>query len=358
MNKQVAEFIGTFTLVLFGCGAAVIAGGDIGLTGISFAFGLALIGMAYGIGTVSGCHINPAVSLGMVAAGRMDMPEAVKYIIAQVAGAIVAALVLLIIANGSADYSVADNGLGQNGWGKGYLGEYGFFSAFVFEFVATFLFMVVILGATGAGAPAAIAGLAIGLALVVIHLVGINITGVSVNPARSIGPALFAGWLPIAQLPLFIIAPVLGAVAAGLLFKSGMLDAVSEADTSTPSDAELRAERDALLQERNQLAADLAMCQSNLTTQAMAPAATAPVATEASKPKGLSAPRNGAADDLKKINGVGPKMEQLLNRLGYYHFDQIAAWSPSEVAWVDDNLEGFKGRATRDEWIKQAKDLA
>lgn len=225
MNKQVAEFLGTFTLVLFGCGAAVIAGGDIGLTGISFAFGLALIGMAYGIGAVSGCHINPAVSLGMVAAGRMEMPDAVKYIIAQVAGAIVAALVLLMIASGKADYTVAANGLGQNGWGEGYLGEYGMISAFMFEVVATFLFMIVILGATGSGAPAAIAGLAIGLALVAIHLVGINVTGVSVNPARSIGPALFAGSGAIGQLWLFIVAPILGAVAAGLLFKSGMLDA-------------------------------------------------------------------------------------------------------------------------------------
>ncbi|MGB5872003.1 MAG: aquaporin Z [Albidovulum sp.] len=225
MNKQVAEFLGTFTLVLFGCGAAVIAGGDIGLTGISFAFGLALIGMAYGIGAVSGCHINPAVSLGMVAAGRMEMPDAVKYIIAQVAGAIVAALVLLMIASGKADYTVAANGLGQNGWGEGYLGEYGMISAFMFEVVATFLFMIVILGATGSGAPAAIAGLAIGLALVAIHLVGINVTGVSVNPARSIGPALFAGSGAIGQLWLFIVAPILGAVAAGLLFKSGLLDA-------------------------------------------------------------------------------------------------------------------------------------
>jgi aquaporin Z len=225
MNKQIAEFIGTFTLVLFGCGSAVLAGADIGLTGISFAFGLALIGMAYGIGPVSGCHINPAVSLGMVAAGRMTMPEAIKYIIAQVAGAIVAALVLVIIATGKADYSVAENGLGQNGWGTGYLGEYSMVAALVFEIVATFLFMVVILGATGAGAPAAMAGLAIGLALVVIHLVGINVTGVSVNPARSIGPALFAGTTAIAQLWLFIVAPVIGAVAAGLLFKSGALDA-------------------------------------------------------------------------------------------------------------------------------------
>ncbi len=224
MNKQIAEFIGTFTLVLFGCGSAVIAGGDIGLTGISFAFGLALIGMAYGIGPVSGCHINPAVSLGAVAAGRMEMGEAIKYIIAQVAGAIVAAAVLLSIASGKADYSVAENGLGQNGWGAGYLGEYNMAAAFVFEVVATFLFMVVILGATGAGAPGAMAGLAIGLALVVIHLVGINVTGVSVNPARSIGPALFAGSTAIAQLWLFIVAPIIGAVAAGLLFKTGMLD--------------------------------------------------------------------------------------------------------------------------------------
>ncbi len=225
MKKEIAEFIGTFTLVLFGCGSAVIAGGDIGLMGISFAFGLALIGMAYGIGPVSGCHINPAVSLGAVAAGRMQMGEAIRYIVAQTAGAIVAAGVLLTIASGKADYAIAENGLGQNGWGAGYLGEYNVMAAFVFEVVATFLFMVVILGATGAGAPAQFAGLAIGLALVVIHLVGINVTGVSVNPARSVGPALFVGGTAIAQLWLFIVAPIIGAVAAGLLFKTGQLDA-------------------------------------------------------------------------------------------------------------------------------------
>ena len=224
MKKQVAEFIGTFTLVLFGCGAAVIAGDLIGFTGISFAFGLALIAMAYGIGGISGCHINPAVSLGMVAAGRMEMGEAISYIIAQVAGAIVAALVLLLIASGKADYTVAENGLGQNGWGDGYNGGYGLVAAFVFELVATFLFMVVILGSTSAGAPAAMAGLAIGLSLVVIHLVGINVTGVSVNPARSIGPALFAGGGAIAQVWLFIVAPIVGAFVAGLLFKSGLLE--------------------------------------------------------------------------------------------------------------------------------------
>ena len=225
MKKPIAEFIGTFTLVLFGCGAAVLAGADIGLTGISFAFGLALIGMAYGIGPVSGCHINPAVSLGAVVAGRMQMGEAIGYMIAQVAGAIAGALVLLLIASGKADYSVAENGLGQNGWGAGYLGEYNLAAAFIFELVATFLFVTVILGSTGAGAPAAMAGLAIGLTLVVIHLVGINVTGVSVNPARSIGPAVFAGGAALGQLWLFILAPVLGGVLAGALFRSGWLDA-------------------------------------------------------------------------------------------------------------------------------------
>lgn len=224
MKKMTAEFIGTFTLVLLGCGSAVIAGTDIGLLGISFAFGLALIGMAYAIGHISGCHINPAVSLGAVVAGRMELGEATQYIFAQIAGAITGALVLLIIASGKADYSVAANGLGQNGWGAGYLGEYALGAAFVFELVATFLFVTVILGSTGAGAPSAMAGLAIGLALVVIHLVGINVTGVSVNPARSIGPALFAGATALSQLWLFILAPVLGGVLAGLAFRTGLLD--------------------------------------------------------------------------------------------------------------------------------------
>ena len=224
MKKSVAEFIGTFTLVLVGCGSAVIAGADIGLTGISLAFGLALVAMAYGIGPVSGCHINPAVTLGAVAAGRMSPGAAIPYMIAQVAGAIVAAFVLMLIASGKAEYSVAANGLGQNGWGAGYLGEYSMAAAFLFELVATFLFMVVILGATGTSAPLPFAGLAIGLALVAIHLVGINVTGVSVNPARSIGPALFAGGAALSQLWLFVLAPTLGAVAAGLLFRSGVLD--------------------------------------------------------------------------------------------------------------------------------------
>ncbi|MDU8929538.1 aquaporin [Alisedimentitalea sp. MJ-SS2] len=222
MKKPIAEFIGTFTLVLFGCGAAVLAGADIGLTGISFAFGLALIAMAYGIGPVSGCHINPAVTLGVMASGRMGAGEGLSYIIAQTAGGIAGAFILLMIAGGTADYTLAENGLGQNGWGAGYLSEYTMASAFLFELVATFLFVVVILGSTGAGAPSAMAGLAIGLTLVVIHLVGINVTGVSVNPARSVGPALFVGGTAISQIWLFISAPVIGALAAGLLFKMGV----------------------------------------------------------------------------------------------------------------------------------------
>ena len=223
MKKELAEFIGTFTLVLLGCGAAVIAGSEIGFTGISFAFGLALIGMAYGIGPVSGCHINPAVSFGAVVAGRMSMPEAIRYAIAQCLGAIAAALVLFTIASGKADYTIAGNGLGQNGWGAGYLGEYSMMAALIFEVVATFLFVTVILGSTGEGAPAQFAGLAIGLALVVIHLVGINVTGVSVNPARSLGPALIVGGPALAQLWLFIVAPLVGAGLAGAVFRTGQL---------------------------------------------------------------------------------------------------------------------------------------
>lgn len=225
MNKMVAEFIGTFTLVFLGCGSAVIAtvNPDLGpgLVGISLAFGLALIGMAYGIGAVSGCHINPAVSLGAMLAGRMEQSEMIRYWIAQVAGAVIATIILVIIMAGK--IGGYDGGYGANGWGEGYLGEFGFFSAFLFELVATFLFVVVILGATSEGAATAIAGLSIGLMLVVIHIVGINVTGVSVNPARSIGPALFSGGTAILQLWLFIVAPLLGGAAAGLVFKMGLL---------------------------------------------------------------------------------------------------------------------------------------
>ncbi len=232
MNKPVAEFIGTFALVFIGCGAAVIGGMGAGPTainvlGIAFAFGLAIVAMAYGIGPVSGCHVNPAVSFGVFVAGRMSVSDLVTYVIAQVLGAIAGAAVLYLILSGKA--SGWNGGLGQDGWGPGYLGEYSALSAFVFEAVATFLFLVCILGVTHASSPphiSGLAGLAIGLTLVAIHIVGINVTGVSVNPARSIGPALVGiGSNPgaVGQLWLFILAPLLGAGVAGLLFANGVL---------------------------------------------------------------------------------------------------------------------------------------
>jgi aquaporin Z len=224
MNKMLAEFIGTFTLVLFGCGAAVIAGPAVGFLGISFAFGLAIVAMAYGIGGVSGCHVNPAVSVGVWIAGRMPTGEMIQYVIAQCLGAIAGTAVLYLIMSGKA--AGWDGGLGANGWGPGYLGEYNLLSALVFEVVATFLFLIAILGVTRKGTPlhiAGFAGLAIGLTLAVIHIVGINVTGVSVNPARSLGPALFTGGERLAQLWLFIVAPLIGAIVAGAVYRSGVL---------------------------------------------------------------------------------------------------------------------------------------
>ena len=229
MSKQLAEFIGTFALVFFGCGAAAIGGMGTGATavnllGIATAFGFAIVAMAYGIGPISGCHVNPAVSFGVYAAGRMSASEMVSYWIAQILGAIVGAIVLYVILSGKA--AGWNGGLGQNGWGAGYLGEYGVVSAFVFEVVGTFLFLVTILGVTHPFTPKGFAGLAIGLTLVAIHLVGINVTGTSVNPARSIGPALVGmGSNPhaVVQLWLFIIAPLIGAGLAGFLYREGAL---------------------------------------------------------------------------------------------------------------------------------------
>lgn len=222
MQKLGAEALGTAILVLFGCGSAVLMGGQIGMLGISLAFGLAIVAAAYGLGAISGAHLNPAVSLGMVLAGRMPMGQALQYMAAQVVGAIVGAGVLLVIATGKADYTVAANGLGQNGYGAGYLGAYSLSAALVFEFVMTFIFVTVILGATASGAPGAMAGLAIGLTLAAIHLVGINVTGVSVNPARSIGPAIFVGGKAMADLWVFLLAPLAGGAVAGILYKSGL----------------------------------------------------------------------------------------------------------------------------------------
>ncbi len=218
-NKLIAEVFGTAVLVLFGCGAAVIGGAAIGFTGIALAFGLSIVAAAYSIGAISGAHLNPAVSLGMMVAGRMSAGEFVGYAVAQVIGAIIGAAVLYLIASGSAGWT---GGLGQNGYGAGYLGEYSVTAALVFEFAMTFIFVTVILGATGAGSAAGFAGLAIGLTLTAIHLVGINVTGVSVNPARSIGPALFVGGTAMAQLWLFIVAPLAGGAVAGLVYKAGL----------------------------------------------------------------------------------------------------------------------------------------
>lgn len=218
-KKLIAEALGTFILVFFGCGAAVIAGQFIGYTGIALAFGLAIVAAAYGLGAISGAHLNPAVSLGMVTAGRMSVGDFIGYAIAQVIGAIAGAGVLMIVASGTASWT---GGLGANGFGPGYLGEYSMGAALVFEFVMTFLFVTVILGATASGAPAAMAGLAIGLTLAAIHLVGINVTGVSVNPARSIGPALFTGGDALADLWLFIVAPLAGGAVAGIVHAVGL----------------------------------------------------------------------------------------------------------------------------------------
>ena len=217
-NKALAEVIGTFTLVFIGCGAAVIAGEHIGFTGISFAFGLGLIAMAYGIGPISGCHINPAVSLGMLVAGRMTATEFITYVISQVIGAVIAAAALYVIVSGHAGEEGVTS-LGQNGWGEGYIDGYSQEAAIIFELIATFLFVLMILGSTAAGAPASTAGLAIGLALVAIHLIGIPITGTSVNPARSFGPALLIGGQAMAQLWVFIVMPLAGGLAAGIIHR-------------------------------------------------------------------------------------------------------------------------------------------
>jgi aquaporin Z len=216
MQKFVAEFIGTLTLVLFGCGAAVLGGEHVGQLGIALAFGFAIVAMAYGIGSISGCHVNPAVSLAVFVAGRMSARELILYWIAQFLGALVGAGVLAAIA-GTA------GGLGQNGWGPGYNGEFSLQAALIFEVVMTALFVIVILGSTSTAAPAGFAGLAIGITLAVIHIVGIQVTGVSVNPARSFGPAVLVGGQALSQLWLFFVAPAIGALIGGVLYRVNVL---------------------------------------------------------------------------------------------------------------------------------------
>jgi len=217
MSKMIAEFIGTFTLVLFGCGSAVLGGFDhVGQLGISIAFGGAIIAMAYGIGSISGCHVNPAVSLAAFIAGRMNARDMVSYWVAQFAGALVAAGVLAVVSGQTGN-------LGQNGFGPDYLGGYTMQSALIFEIVMTALFVIVILGSTSEKAPAGFAGVAIGVTLAVIHIVGIQVTGVSVNPARSFGPAVLAGGDALAHLWLFFVAPTIGAVIGALLYRVRLL---------------------------------------------------------------------------------------------------------------------------------------
>ncbi len=225
MKKYLAELVGTFILVLIGCGTAVVAGDKVGILGIAFAFGLAQVAAIYGIGPVSGGHVNPAVSLGVWVAGRMKTMEMIGYWVGQILGAILAAWLLWIIARCAPGYSIAANGLAQDGWGTGYQGQYSITAAILFEFIATTIFVIVILGSTQKAAPAGFAGLAIGITLLAIHIFGINIDGVSVNPARSLGPALFVGGTALRQLWVFLVYPLVGGAVAGLLFRTKLLAA-------------------------------------------------------------------------------------------------------------------------------------
>ena len=219
MKKYVAELIGTFALVLVGCGSAVIAGEYIGFLGISFAFGLTVLVMVYAIGNISGCHINPAITVAMLVAGKIKPKDAAAYIIVQCIGAIIAAGAILVIASGQADYSLAVNGLGQNGYGALSPGGYSLVACFIAEIVLTGLFLFVIFGSTNKDAPKGFAGVSTGFSLVLIHLIGIPITGTSVNPARSLGPAIFVGGETLSQLWLFWFAPVIGGILAAIVWK-------------------------------------------------------------------------------------------------------------------------------------------
>jgi aquaporin Z len=230
LTKFIAEFIGTFCLVLFGCGTAVIAGANadgiapsgVGLLGIALAFGISVVVMAYAIGPISGCHINPAISISMFAAGKLSFKECIGYVISQCIGAIAASGILYLLLSGKPGFTMGEYALGANGWGETYLGKYSMQSAFIAETVFTFIFLIVIYGTTAKRANPAMAGLAIGLSLTLIHLVVIPITGTSVNPARSLGPALFAGGKALSQLWLFIVAPILGGLLAAGFWKTVM----------------------------------------------------------------------------------------------------------------------------------------
>jgi len=221
MKKLVAEFIGTFWLVLGGCGSAVLAAGypelGIGFVGVSIAFGLTVVTMAYAIGHISGCHLNPAVSVGLWIGGRFDKKDLFPYIVSQVLGGIAGATVLYVIATGKAGFEVG--GFAANGYGSHSPGGYSMLAALVTEVVMTFMFLIIILGATHSKAPKGFAGLAIGLGLTLIHLISIPVTNTSVNPARSTSQAIFAGGWAINQLWLFWLAPIVGAALAGIVYK-------------------------------------------------------------------------------------------------------------------------------------------
>lgn len=223
IQRGIAEFIGTFWLVLGGCGSAVISAAfpevGIGLLGVSLAFGLTVVTMAFAIGHISGCHLNPAVTFGLWAGGRFDAKDIPLYVISQTLGAIAAAFTLYVIATGKADYSLATNGLAANGVGEGSPGGYAMMTGFLVELLLTFFFLFVIMGATDAKAPAGLAPLAIGLMLALIHLISIPVTNTSVNPARSTGPALVVGGLALQQLWLFWVAPILGGLLGGFVYK-------------------------------------------------------------------------------------------------------------------------------------------
>lgn len=220
-KRAAAELLGTFWLVFGGCGSAVLAaafpGVGIGLLGVSFAFGLTVLTMAYAIGHVSGCHLNPAVTLGLVAAKRFPAKEALPYIAAQVAGGIAGAGVLFVIASGKAGFSLS-GGFAANGYADHSPGGYSLIACLVAEVVLTFVFLMVILGATDKRAPVGFAPIPIGLCLTLIHLIGIPVTNLSVNPARSTGPAVFVGGWAIGQLWLFWVAPLVGAAIAGVVY--------------------------------------------------------------------------------------------------------------------------------------------
>ena len=222
-HRAAAEALGTFWLVLGGCGSAVLAakfpGVGIGLLGVAFAFGLTLLTMAFAIGHISGCHINPAVSFGLWAGNRFPASELVPYIVAQVVGAVVASFVLYLIASGKPGFDLVASGFAANGYGAHSPGEYSLFSAAVCEIVMTFMFLMIILGATDKRAPAGFAPLPIGLGLTLIHLISIPVTNTSVNPARSTGPALFVGGWALGQLWLFWVAPIVGALLAGVTYR-------------------------------------------------------------------------------------------------------------------------------------------